>query len=49
MDLPRTSNPSTQDGSDESSTSDVEVFREDECEIVRSGDRVGRNVGSESS
>jgi hypothetical protein len=49
LNLPRTSDPSTEERSKESTSSDVEVFREDEGEIVRCGDRVGGDVGTESS
>jgi hypothetical protein len=47
LDLPRTSNPSTEERSDECSSLDVEPSGEKEGEIVRRGDTVGGDVGTE--
>ena len=49
MDLPRTSDPSTEEGGNERSSLNVEPSREEESEIVRGSNRVGRDIGTESS
>lgn len=47
--MPRTSDPSTEERGDECSSLDVEPSREEKGEIVGGSDRIGRDVGTESS
>lgn len=44
LNLPRSCSPSSQDGRDERSSLDIYVFREEESEIVGTGDGVGGDV-----
>lgn len=49
LNLPRRRRPSSQDGGDERSSFDVDVFGEEEGEIVGTGDGVCRDVGTRLS